>query len=279
MSKDTVVKKYAFIVLVAVLSGCAQKAAIVTSGYEKGALLKLSLIKGQVLKYKQTSDVSITAEVKGIPQTMYSTSEIATSQSVEDTGETASVKITFDNASGTVRIGDQMENIKDMEELIGKSISMKLSRDGKVTETKGLKDIDFFKKQGERASSQFEQNFDFLPNKVVKQGETWEKKTEEATTNYSLQSFEQKNGIDCAKIEGKGTSNYTENIDMQGIKGNVTISGTSKETIFFGIKEGAVIESQTTASAQGEQDITLTTGEKMKIPIYMDVKTNTELVR
>jgi len=278
MLKQNQYKNLFLVVVMLGLAGCAQKTAIVMQGYEKGALLKFNFIPGQTLKYRQTTETSITMEYKGVPQTWYTTTELTTTKTVVDTGEITTVTMNFDNASGISRMNDEMKNIKEMEEVNGKSITFKFSREGKITETKGIKDTDYFKNQEKQLISQFEESIGLLPNKVVKQGESWQRKTEDATATYTLKGFEQKNNIDCARIEGIEKGAYTENVDIREGKGKVKLNTTTKSTTFFAIKDGIILESKTTTSAEGEQEFVKDTGESMKMPIYMDMKIRTQLI-
>ncbi|MCK4353355.1 hypothetical protein KAW65_08125 [candidate division WOR-3 bacterium] len=259
--------------------GCARKPAVL-EGYEEGVWLGFKFVPGKSLTYKQTINTYTAMEIKGMVQEVNSITEIQTTQTVEDTVDNIKLEISFDDISSTTRVGAQLIPVKEAEELKGKVVSLKLSKEGKLIELKGLEDIDYFKKSGEKPERQFEGLFSFLPNKVTKIGENWQKEFEEEKCTYTLQGFEQKDGFDCAKIAVKKEIEQTKDIEQKGMKIKMNIKGEEKGTIFFALKEGIIIESKATTSLEGEQELSgAGLPEPITVPIYIDQDTHTKLIQ
>lgn len=263
-------KKLFFAVLLfGLIFGCAQKVPI-KEELGKELFLKLNFEPQKSIKYKQETFVSQTVEMQGMTQTFEVSSEIIWTQTVEDTGETTLVKITLNDASGMVKAGGMTRKIDELYKLKDKDILIKIDSDNKVTEVEGIKDIEYFRKE-KGAENQFKELFEFLPNKSIKIGESWEKEFNGTKCTYTLKGIEKKKNYECAKIEFEKL--IEKDFEEGGAKGKV--KGKEKGTIYFVITEGIIIEEKATASMEGEASISA----DMKIPIYMDQETSIKIIK
>ncbi len=268
--------------LVVLFSGCAKQETVVLKGYEEGAWLGFKFVPGKSVSYKQTQKTVTTIEAEEFVQTINSNTEIHTTQTVEDTGETISLRVSFDDVVGTMRVESEMKRVKALDKLKGKVVSLKLSRDGKIIQLKGLEGMGYFRESGEKPERQFEEVFSFLPNKIVKIGESWTREYEDKIATYTLKGFEffEKNGTTCAKIEVQSKIETTKTTEQQRMKGKIRITGKGKGEIFFDVNKGIVIESRSSASLEGEQEVSgPTLPEPINVPIYIDQETHTTLIK
>jgi hypothetical protein len=205
--------------------------------------------------------------------------KIRTTQTVEDTGEVIALKINYDDVSGTAKIGSQLRPIKELDELKGKEVLLKLSKDGEIKELKGLEDVEYFKKSGESPVEQFEEEFSFLPNKIIKIGESWIKEFKTQKVTYTLVRIEKRKEFVCARIKTKHEVETTKTEFQQGIKANVKIKGSGKGELFFDIQKGILIEQKYSLSLEGEQEVSGgMISESMSMPIYIDQEICKKLV-
>ena len=273
-------RNFLILSLIFVFAGCAKQETAVLKEYEDEAYLGFKFVPGKSVRYKQTQKTATTIEAKEIAQTINFNTEIRTTQTVEDTGEAISLRISFDDVVGTMRVSDKIEPVKALDELKGIIVSFKLSRDGKISQLKGLEGIDYFRKSGEKPEHLFEEEFSFLPNKVVRIGESWTKKFEDKTATYTLKGFEERNGRTCAMIEVKSEIETIKFTEQQGMKSKIKITGEGKSSIFFDIEEGIIVESKGKASLEGEQEISGTMfPEPISVPIYIDEDTYITLIK
>lgn len=262
-----------FMMVTAVLFfiGCANKTDIVPPQKYENVTLQFKFIPEDTTTYSQTVNMVMTMEVQGMAQEVNYTMDSKVSHIVQDTGEITKIKVVFDDISGTTKIGEEIKPIKEAEELKGKSVIINLSRDGTIKEIEGLNEISYFRKTADKPERQFESEFGFLPNKAVKIGDTWVKKSDEEKTTYTLKKFETKDGVDCAVISEEGEVNINKSVDNAGVTGTITLKGTSKGDIWFALKEGKFFMSKISASLEGEQEVKVPTmTETMKIPVYID---------
>lgn len=263
--------KFAVAVVVLVIIGCASKGNIVPEKHPEGVMLQFKFVPGDTMAYKQTTSATMTTQVQGMANSIDFSTETKLSYIVQDTGEITVLKIIYNDISGNRKMGEEVVSIKEIEELKGKTITLSLTREGKVSKIEGLEGIDYFRKSTEKPEQQFEGQFEFVPNKVVKIGDTWTKESEEGKTTYTLKGFETKEGIDCAIISEESKDSITKPIDQQGITGKINLHGTSKGDIWFAIKEGKLLSSKTSTGLEGEQEIKMASmSEPMKIPLYID---------
>ncbi|MCK4307796.1 hypothetical protein KAW50_06200 [candidate division WOR-3 bacterium] len=264
-----------------VFLGCAKnkKTIVFKEPYKEEVWLGFKFVPGKSVSYKQTQKTVTTIEAEEFVQTINSNTEIHTTQTVEDTGETISLRISFDDVVGTMRVESEMKRIKALDKLKGKVVSLKLSRSGKIIQLKGLEGMGYFRESGEKPERQFEEAFSFLPNKIVKIGESWTREYEGKIATYTLKGFEKKNGTTCAKIEVRSKIETTKTTEQQRMKGKIRITGKGKGEIFFDVNEGIVIESRSSASLEGEQEVSgPTLPEPINVPIYIDQETHTTLI-
>jgi hypothetical protein len=264
--------------IIVLLAGCAQKPSVLTIP-TRSIWLGLKFLPGKSTTYKQTTNISTTIEAEGFSQTINTAIEMQTTETVEDTGDVTIVKVSFDNVIGTVRTGSQLKSIDELDGLQGVTASLKLSRDGKITEVKGFENVDYFKKSGEDPAQQFEESFGFLPNKTTKVGEMWTREFDEIKATYTLKGFEKKGDSDCAKIAVLQAIKTTRNGAEKGMKTRLEIEGTGKGTVWVDIERGVVIESEIKISLEGNQEISgRMAPEPMTMPIYIDQDSHRKIV-
>jgi hypothetical protein len=251
--------------LILILAGCAQKTATL-KGYEKSAVLSLKFIPGESKVYKQTVNTVTTVEAMGATQTVNSAMDIKLTETVEDTVKFIKLKMGFSDVSATTRVGTEVIPLKEVEELEGKTVNIKLSKDGKLIETKGFEGLGYFEKEGK---PKFEDFFGFLPQGKVSVGDKWTKESEGEKTTYILKGFEEKGGFTCARISMEKEIEKTRNTKEKGMTVKINLKGKAKGEILFAINEGMIIDVKSSASLEGEQEIS-GLQKPMTLPLYID---------
>jgi hypothetical protein len=279
LSKEDDMKRLFPVWIIILLAGCAQKPSVLTLSPE-GMWLGLKFVPGRSTTYKQTAKISTSVQTGETTQKINTSIEIRMTETVKDTGDVTVVEVRFDDVTGTLRFGSQLKSIDEMEGLQGTTTSLKLSRDGRIIELKGLEDVEYFKKSGEQPEQQFEENYGFLPNKIMKPGESWSKKFEGIKATYTFERIEKKGKVKCARIAVIQEISTSRTGTEKGMSTKLKIKGTGTGTIWFDIKEGRVLESKIRLSLEGEQQVHGGRRQKsMNVPIRVDQESHRKIVK
>jgi hypothetical protein len=277
--KVTVVLSFAFMIL---FSSCK------TSQNSTATELKFNLQKGKVYDYQM--DFDIAQEVSG-QKVNTNMSGNYVMEVMEDNNDIKTIKTTYDRMALKVNMpGQNMEIDSDKQDttstainnpsqlmnkmfssLKGKSFTIKVDKEGKVTEVTGMQQI------GEAIMSQlnlpeanravvsqtfsaqfndqnmkdmFSQSFNFFPAKPVKVGDSWEKKISltnniplEMTTTYTVKSIE-------------GNKVTLDSKSKMNISGAANMTGDQTGTMLVDAGTGLVINGEFEQKITGQMSMT-----------------------
>jgi len=277
------------VLLIALLIGCAAKRPF-WGNVKKGLILEYRMPQDQILKYQFSSNMTQDMEVMG--QAMQNIINLdmlfsAKSEGLEENNHL--LLITIDSAKTDMET-PQGDLSPDMSPVFGKSFHIILSPVGKELKMSGVDTITYNPGQGEQSlSPNFQTIFPDLSGKPVKIGDTW---TTNDTININqgqmdmrmtfvsvntLQGLETVAGYECAKITAK-TTGKMEGEGQQG-PANLYFEGDieGKDTWYFAYKEGIFVKSISDGLTEG--NIAVTGAQKMTIPMTMETKFETKLVK
>lgn len=278
------------VLLIALLTGCAAKRPF-WGDVKKGLVLEYRMPQDQALKYQFTSNMIQDMKVMGrSTQTIIDLKLLfsAKSEGLEENNHF--LLVTIDSANSDIE-SPQGNLSPDMSPVFGKSFHITLSPLGKELNMTGGDTITYSMGQaGERTlTSNFQTIFPDLAGKPMKIGDTW---TSNDTLNIkeggmdmrmtfvsenTLQGLETVAGYECAKITAKSTGKL-EGEGQQG-PANLYFEGDidGKDTWYFAYKEGIFVKAISDGLTEGT--IAVTGPQKMTIPMTMETKFETKLVR
>lgn len=294
MTTKTSFKSYLSVTLVVffivLLAGCAGKRPFWVD-VKKGLILEYRMPQDQALKYQFSSNMIQDMEVGG--RSMKTIIDLHLQFSAKSEGfdkKNHHLLVTIDSANADVET-PQGNLSPDMSTVFGKSFHMNLSPLGKELNITGGDTIIYSMGQGgERTlTSNFQTIFPDLAGKPTKVGDTW---TTNDTLNIkeggmdmcmtfvsvnTLQGFETVAGYECAKITAKSTGKL-EGEGQQG-PANLYLEGDieGKDVWYFAYKEGVFVKSISDGLTEG--NIAVTGPQKMTIPMTMETKFETKLVK
>jgi hypothetical protein len=258
---------------------------------EKGLILEYRMPQDQVLKYQFTSNMTQNLEVMG--QSMKNIINLDLLFSAKSTGMEGNnnlLLITIDSAKTDMKT--PRGNISpDMSSVFSKSFLMTLSPLGKELKMSGADSITYSLGQGgERTlTSNFQTIFPDLAGKPVKVGDSWTANdtinVKEGGTNMrmtfvsvnTLQGFETVDGHECVTVTAKSTGKLGGEGEQMGA--NLYFEGDieTKDVWYFAYKEGIFVKSISEGMTEG--NVAVTGAQKMTIPMTMEMKVETKLVK
>lgn len=278
------------VLLISLLAGCAAKKAF-WGDVKTGLILEYRMPQDPALNYQFTSDMTQNLEVMGQAMKNIINLDMLFSAKLKGMeGNNNLLLITIDSAKTDVQ-SPQGNISPDMSPVFGKSFNMTLSPLGKELKITGGDTITYSLGQGgERTlTSNFQTIFPDLPGKSVKIGDSW---TTNDTININeggtkmrmtfvsvntLQGFETVDGHECAKV----TTQATGKLDGEGeqMGANLYFDGDiqSKDVWYFAYKEGIFVKSISDGLSKGT--VAVTGAQKMTIPMTMETKFETKLVK
>ena len=278
------------VLLIALLTGCAAKRPF-WGDTKTGLILEYRMPQDQSLKYQFSSSMTQNLEVMG--QSMKNIVNLDMLFSAKSTGMEGNnhlLLITIDSAKTDVQ-SPQGDLSPDMSPVFGKSFNLTLSPLGKELKMSGADTITYSLGQaGERTlSSNFQTIFPDLAGKPVKVGDNWttndtiivkEAGTEMRMTFVSvntLQGFETVDGHECVKVTAKSTGKLDGEGEQMGA--NLYFEGDieTKDVWYFAYKEGIFVKSISEGMTEG--NVAVTGAQKMTIPMTMETKFETKLVK
>ncbi len=278
------------VLLIALLAGCAAKRPF-WGDVKKGLILEYRMPQDQALQYQFSSNMIQDMEMMGgSMRNIIDLNLLFSAKSEALEGKNHLLLVTIDSAKTDIE-SPQGNLMPDMSPVLGKSFHMILTLLGKELEMTGSDTIKYSMGQaGERTlTSNFQTIFPDLAGKPIKIGDTW---TTNDTINVkeggmdmrmtfvsvnTLQGLETVGGHECAKITAK-TTGKMEGEGQQG-PANLYIEGDieGKDTWYFAYKEGIFVKSISDGLAEG--NIAVTGAQKMTIPMTMETKFETKLIK
>lgn len=165
---------------------------------------------------------------------------------------------------GLTKYDSKDETAKDpsggaFKNMVGKAFTMTVSPDGEIVNIDGLKDILPTGAAGfdENTMKQtMQMSFNFYPDKPVKPGESWNKKTTmniqvltmSIDSKYTLKEVKGDNAI--VSVDSKITMDPGTSSEMQGMK--MDMSGTQSGTMEVEIKTGQLLSGNLTQKISGK---------------------------
>lgn len=278
------------VLLIALLAGCAAKKAFWWGDVKKGLILEYRMPQDQALKYQFTSNMIQDMDVAG--QTIKNIIDLNLLFSTKSKGLEQSnhlLLVAIDSAKTDIE-SSQGNFSPDMSSVLGKSFHITLSPLGKELKITGADSIIYNSVQGEQnLAPNFQTIFPDLSGKPVKIGDTW---TTNDTININqgqmemrmtfvsvntLQGLETVAGHECAKITAKTTGKLEGEGEQMGA--NLYFEGDieGKDTWYFAYKKGIFVKSISDGVTKG--NIAVTGPQKMTIPMTMETKFETKLVK
>jgi hypothetical protein len=220
--------------------------------------------EGKTLSYRAASSEKQYMQVNGQDITT------STDSSLEFTAKPKSSKdgvfgiaVTIDAMKIRMQ-GQQGDQSPVLDHVPGKSFDMSLTRLGKETDTSGAAAITYALGTSTRdLSSRFQAFFPDLPDRPIKQGDTWP--SQDAVTEKTgggdifislnhvntLDGFETVDGVECARIKTESKGTLKGNLEEGGA--SLTLDGamTATTTWYFAIKQGFLVKSDNKAALSG----------------------------
>jgi hypothetical protein len=258
---------------------------------DQGAAVTLAyqFPEGKTLSYRAASSEKQDMQVSG--QDINSNTE----SSLEFTAKPKSSKdgvlgITVTIDAMKIRMqSPQGDQSPALDHVPGKSFDMSVTRLGKETDTSGAAAITYVLGTSSRdLSSRFQTFFPDLPDRPVKQGDTWPsqdsvtEKTGEGDIFVSLNhvntldGFETIDGIECVRIKTDSKGTLKGNLEQGGA--SLTLDGTTTATTtwYFAIKQGFLVRSDSKSGFSGSVAVAQA---NMTIPVTGESTEEVRLIR
>lgn len=287
------------IVLALILAGCGPKSV----------KLEYRLAKGDVSDYQMAMEMEGETRIEGMGQTK--SSKLEGKQELELTQEVKEispdgildVELTYTKASMEMLVDGKKAPSPSMGKLlVGRKISMKMDRQGRTLEAKGLEGLPGLP-QGMDLENLTRQAQPVFPDRELKKGDSWIQDLGMSTqlakgmyldqsgeAKYTLLGFKKMKGYPCAEI--KSVVDLTQSMDLTqerinpatGQKTKVEMKvkndGQGEGTIYYTCQDGKLIKSNMVMDMKSETTTTTTTpfGEMvLKTDSDMTTKVNMEL--
>jgi hypothetical protein len=263
------------------LSARQEQSAAVTLAYQ--------FPEGKTLSYRTASSEKQYMQVSG--QDLMTGNESSLEFTAKPKGSKDGVHgITVTIDAMKIRVqSPQGDQSPALDHLPGKSFDMSLTRLGKETDTAGAAAITYVLGTSSRdLSSGFQAFFPDLPDRAVKQGDTWPsqdsvtQKTSEGDIFVSLNhvntldGFETIDGIECVRIKTDSKGTLKGNLEQGGA--SLALDGTTASTTtwYFAIKQGFLVKSDSKSGFSGSVAIAQA---NMTIPVTGESTEEVRLVR
>lgn len=237
--------------------------------------------KKVVLAYKMGAGQTFT--IKGGSSSTITSDQMGQTMSVEmNTTSEGIYRVLSAAPDGTMQIEMELksqnqttkspmgENSTDFSSWIGKKTQFTVSPSGTLSGFQGfdqlpeINSVTGEKISGDMVQKGMGQQFFDLPDHPVKIGETWTVKDSMDipyagsklknidTSIYTIVGREEKDGMDCLKIELAGKRNLSGEFEQQGTQIELTRQTESKGIIYFALDRGFYISIESTSSATGQ---------------------------
>jgi hypothetical protein len=220
--------------------------------------------EGKTLSYRTASNEKQYMQVSG--QDLATTTEYSLEFTAKPKGSKDGVHgITVTIDAMKIRMqGPQGDQAPALDHVPGKSFDMSVTRLGKETDTSGAAAITYVLGNSSRdIASRFQAFFSDLPDRPVKQGDTWPSQdsvTEKTgggdvviSLNHvnTLDGFETIDGVECARIKTESKGTLKGNLEEGGASLVVDGTMTATATWHFAIKQGFLVKSDSKSGLSG----------------------------
>lgn len=282
-------------------------ALILTGCGPKSVKLEYRLTKGDVSDYQMVMEMEGETRIEGMGQTKSSKlegkQELELTQEVKEVSPDGilDVEVTYTKATMEMSVDGKKAPFPSMEKLlVGKKISMRMDRQGRTLEAKGLEGLPGLP-QGMDLENLTRQAQPVFPDKELKKGDSWIQDLgmsaqlaegmyldQIGEAKYTLLGFKKMKGYPCAEI--KSVVDLTQSIDLTqeqvnpatGQKTKVEMKvkndGQGEGIIYYAYQDGKLIKSNMVMDMKSEATTTTTTppGE-MVLKTDMTTRVNMEL--
>ncbi|MBI4435904.1 MAG: hypothetical protein HY590_00595 [Candidatus Omnitrophica bacterium] len=252
---------------------------------EAPVILEYHYTPGQVLHYRH--EVSMRGNLEGeVPQSFSSKVSSRITMEVKEVGEDGSARMdvrydTLEFSQGTGQEGEESGTAgatqdSPFKDLIGKTMSVRLTRDGKMLEV-----------EGEPVAGQMDPSFKqifgqmegIFPDHPVQVGDSWTRELQlpiagiaqrvKASFQNKLESFEMVGQRKCAKIKSTLSLSLPEGAftppgglaEGETIDVSVKMEGQGEVIQYFDVSEGVVVKTEGSTLAHSTQSLTLPPAE------------------
>lgn len=286
------------IVIALVLAGCGPKSV----------KLEYRLPKGDVSDYQMVMEMEGETRIEGMGQTK--SSKLGGKQELELTQEVKEVspdgildvELTYTKTSMEMSVDGEKAPSPPLEKLlVGKKISMRMDRQGRTLEAKGLEGLPGLP-QGMDLENLTRQAQPIFPDRELKKGDSWIQDLrmsaqlaegmyldQSGEAKYTLLGFKKVKGYPCAEI--KSVVDLTQSMDLTQEKVNpatgqktkvemkVKNDGQGEGIIYYAYQDGKLIKSNMVMDMKSETTTTVAPfGETiLKTDSDMTTKVNMEL--
>ena len=216
---------------------------------ERATKFTLKFNVGDEHSYELNQDSSSKTEFMGRKVEMPSRTEITLTQEVKKVDQgTADIKLTYDSFNMEMNVGGKEIPGTMGDEMVGKSITMRIRDNGEIIEPQGIKSMVTLQGPSSDVSSMLFSLYPTFPDRKLKVGESWTESSETpqsemgvaVESQYTFVRREDRKGYKCAVID----FTISMNIRVKGEEEiNIEGSGTGKGTCYFAYGKGLLVES------------------------------------
>ncbi len=271
-----------------ILAGCVSKKNI-WGDTKKGLILSYRMPEGKAYTYKVTADVTQAMEInqQKLEVTLKSYQEY-TFTNVSPDPDPLSLKVTIDTMSLNIK-SPVNEITPDMQNVIGKSLEMKLSARGEESDYIGVKEITYaIGPETRNLGTEFQGLFPNLSDGPIQPGASWSFQDtimEESGSNWlgiyasniaTLEGYETIGNRECARIIISITGTISGKGNTQGVITETAGEFTGTDKVYFDYKEGVLVKIASEGVAKSQ---TKTSGvREMIIPATREMRKEVKLV-
>jgi len=216
---------------------------------ERATKFTLKFNVGDEHSYELNQDSSTKTEFMGRKVEMPSRTEMTLTQEVKKVDQgIGDIKLTYDSFNMEMNVGGKEISGNMGEELVGKSIIMRIRENGEIVEPQGIKSMVTLQGPSSDLSSMLFSLYPTFPDRELKVGESWTQTSEtpqpdmgvDVESSYTFVRREDRKGYKCAVID----FTISMNIKVKGEEAmNIEGSGTGKGTCYFAYEKGLLVES------------------------------------
>ncbi len=216
---------------------------------ERATKFTLKFNVGDEHSYELNQDSSTKTEFMGRKVEMPSRTEMTLTQEVQKVDQgIGDIKLTYDSFNMEMNVGGKEISGNMGEELVGKSIIMRIRENGEIVEPQGIKSMVTLQGPSSDVSSMLFSLYPTFPDRELKVGESWTQTSEApqpemgvtVESQYTFVRREDRKGYKCAVID----FTISMNVKVTGEEAmNIEGSGTGKGTCYFAYEKGLLVES------------------------------------
>ncbi len=287
------IKALLILTILAFVLGCGGKTALEKT--EEKVKLEYGKLNGKEVTYKISSNTNYnfaSIERQALSELTYTVKV----DSIHPDGTIDRTIRFLDFVMSQIGGSGKLEATPDLEKYKGEWLYMRIGKDGKLVDWKGLDGIRGHTVSDESLRDQMVlgmlQLFQPFTDDEVGIGSTWRREiempigmrggdmTHKAIIDYEVEGFGNKDGRRCVKIKTKSQIDANGEGEMGGKKFWVNITGSGSGTVWFDYTEGLIVEGyhksvmtiDLSREVAGKEDVTTDTGT-------LDVESKVKLVK